>query len=140
MNRLTNSATKEAKSDVTVRQVTDKLAEYEDFEEIFRSKMTDDICNFLRDKEEFGKWLDRNRWTVKKCDEYARAEEQGKLLKLPCTVGDTVYTIYRASPDTHFLYDFKIDALHLALAAICGTFGKTLFLTREEAEASLKEL
>lgn len=55
----------------------DKLAEYEDFEEIFHSKMTDAACDFLKDKEEFTKWLDRNKWIAKKCDEYARAEEQG---------------------------------------------------------------
>lgn len=58
-----------------------KLAKYEDLEEIFRSKMTDAACEFLSDKEEFAKWLDRNKWIAKKCDEYARAEEQGKLLK-----------------------------------------------------------
>lgn len=71
----------------------ERLAEYEDFEEIFRSKMTDDACDFLNDKEEFAKWIDRNKWITKKCDEYARAEEQGKLLKPPCTVGDTVYVV-----------------------------------------------
>lgn len=69
-----------------------RLAEYEDLEEIFRSKMTDSICELLKDKEEFARWLDRKRWISKKCDEYARAEEQGKLLKLPCAVGDVVYT------------------------------------------------
>ena len=30
-----------------------KLGEYEDFEEIFREKMTDTACEFLKDKEEF---------------------------------------------------------------------------------------
>lgn len=53
----------------------DKLAEYEAFEEIFRLKMTDDVCDFLKEKEEFAKWLDRNKWIAKKCDEYARAGE-----------------------------------------------------------------
>ena len=66
----------------------EKLAEYEDFEEIFRLKMTDYICEVLKDKEEFAKWLDRNKKTAKKCDEYVGAEEQGELLKLPCAVGD----------------------------------------------------
>ena len=33
MNRLTNPGTKEAKSNVTIRQALDKLAEYEDLEE-----------------------------------------------------------------------------------------------------------
>ena len=33
MERLTNPGTKEAKSNVTIRQVLDKLAEYENAEE-----------------------------------------------------------------------------------------------------------
>lgn len=67
-------------------------------------------------------------------------QEQGRLLKLPCAVGDTVYTIYSISPDRHFIYDFELDALHLALNAIYGTFGKEVFLTREEAEKALKRM
>ena len=36
MERLTNPGTKEAKSNVTIKRILDKLEEYEDFEEIFR--------------------------------------------------------------------------------------------------------
>lgn len=42
-----------------------KLRDYEDLEEIFRSKMTDAACEVLKDKEEFAKWLDRNKWVAK---------------------------------------------------------------------------
>ena len=63
-------------------QVYFKLKDYEDFEEIFREKMTNAACDFLSDKEEFGKWLDRNKWIAKKCDEWARAEGQGRLARL----------------------------------------------------------
>lgn len=70
---------------------------------------------------------------------YEDLEEQGKLLKLPCAVGDTVYTVYSISEDRKLIYDFKLDALHLALNAIKREFGKTIFLTREEAKAALKE-
>ena len=76
-----------------IRAVLRRLAEYEDFEEIFRGKMTDTACEFLKDIEEFGLWLDRNKWDAKKCDEYARAEEQGLLLRLPCKVGYTIYAL-----------------------------------------------
>ena len=54
---------------------TIKLAEYEDFEEIFREKMTETACEFLSDKEEFRKWLERNQWIAKKCDEINRKLE-----------------------------------------------------------------
>ena len=61
-------------SDYPTRRIIDKLAQYEDLEEIFRDKMTNKVCEFLKDKDEFGKWIDRNKWIAKKCDEYARAE------------------------------------------------------------------
>lgn len=118
----------------------ERLAEYEDFEEIFRSKMTDASCDFLKDKEEFAKWLDRNKWIAKKCDEYARAEEQGKLLKLPCAVGDVVYTLNPLPGGKNIIAETEADAFLCALCIIEGRFGKYVFPTREEAEAALKEL
>lgn len=100
MERLTFSGTKEAKKNVTIRQVTDKLATYEDFEEIFREKMTDAACDLLSDKEEFWKWLDRNKWIAKKCDEWVRAEEQGLLFKIPCHCKDCIYVNYEGCAGT----------------------------------------
>ena len=97
MKRLTrksksiNSYVLKDPSAIGCMNAVDKLGDYEDFEEIFREKMTDTACEFLKDKEEFGKWLDRNKWITKKCDEWVRAEEQGLLLRLPCKIGDTVW-------------------------------------------------
>lgn len=133
-----------------------KLAEYEDFEEIFRSKMTDITCEFLKDKKEFAKWLDRNKWIAKKCDEYARAEEQDKL---PCAVGDTVYTnhsmkgwyfrekgrpyaaevVFIGINSTGGFINVEIGAGHMTQFQI-SDLGKRFFLTRKEAEAALKEM
>ena len=133
-----------------IRAVLRRLAEYEDFEEIFREKMTDSACEFLKDKEEFGLWLDRNKWDAKKCDEWARAEEQGLLLQLPCPIGTTVYnttwwddvtekvdvngeTLYR------ILHKHKVSKSTFSLGDIYD-FGKTVFLTKAEAEQKLKEM
>lgn len=143
-----------------IRKALFKLAEYEDFEEIFRSKMTDSACDFLKDKEEFAKWLDRNKWIAKKCDEYARAEEQGKLLKLPCKPGDKLYWISDQDEDAEFSYepieeieicniDYNGYSLQLWFAdkgekefpvLEVSSIGKELFYTREEAEDALREL
>ena len=129
-----------------------KLGEYEDFEEIFREKMTDTACEFLKDKEEFSKWLDRTEWIVRKCDEYARAEEQGLLLKLPCKVGDILYDIRQ-----NHVKDRRNDIVHelnvegitvelcpwetwMARSVPLEEIGKTVFLTKEEAEKALKEM
>lgn len=42
-------------AETTINTAINKLAEYEDLEEIFRSKMTDSACEILKDKEEFAK-------------------------------------------------------------------------------------
>lgn len=150
----------------------DRLAEYEEYEEIFRLKMTDAACEFLKDKEEFAKWLDRNMWIAKKCDEYARAEEQGRLLKLPCAMGDTVYRICPKCNDSHngsckncawenscsnrgcTVYggwkdgQYPIGECNIVpykvswdyIPNLFENIGKRVFLTREKAEAALKEL
>ena len=84
----------------------------------------------------------------KRLMEYEDAEEQGLLIRLPCKVCDTVYVISGKS-----VYRATVDALHveennrLAIEVhynnfgLCslyaGRFGKTVFLTREEAEAAL---
>ena len=116
-------------------RMADKLEEYEEFEKIFRSKMTDAVCDFLKDKEEFAKWLDRNRWITKKCDGYARAEDQGELLKLPAPVGSLVYEPYQFGGEGAW----EIDVHRISLEDL-DKIGKTVFLTREEAEAALKGL
>lgn len=67
------------------------------------------------------------------------AEEKGLLLKLPCKVGDTVYGI-------QIDYNIKIDKLEYSIEEEkfeiekCRYFGEYVFLTKEEAEAKLKEL
>ena len=57
---------------------------------------------------------------------YEDAEEQGRLVVLPCKVGDTVYIPY--VEERGFSIRDYLD------------IGKTVFLTREEAEAKWKEV
>lgn len=125
-----------------------KLAEYEDLEEIFRDKMSDIDCELLKDREEFNKWIDRNKWIAKKCDEYARAEEQGLLLRLPCKVGTKVYAINRiidygeVGDESIYCYSIIEREFQIYMMMDYGklVFGKNVFLTQAEAEAKLKEL
>ncbi len=77
----------------------------------------------------------------RKLAEYETLEEQGKLLKLPCAVGDTVYvlrldnTAYIMNNEKVWeIVEDKFEIFHF------DSIGKTVFLTREEAEAALKEL
>lgn len=72
---------------------------------------------------------------LRKLKDYEDLEEQGRLLKLPCKIGDDVYYILGIPNET----PCAIDKCTFELSDI-NEIGKTLFLTREEAEAKLKEL
>lgn len=77
---------------------------------------------------------------VRRLGEYEDLEEQGKLLKLPCAMGDTVYAIEVDEENfTHFYCPRKISEykFNLQMMDLLGMFGKCIFLTREEAEAAL---
>ena len=78
--------------------------------------------------------------------EYEDAEEQGLLVRLPCKVGDT---IYRCGDPIKKIYEWQIayvevyDDETVFVDDSDNTFveadiGKTVFLTREEAEKALE--
>ena len=72
---------------------------------------------------------------LKKLKEYEDADEQGLLLRLPCKVGTDVYYILGIPNETPCTIDscvFELSDIH--------KIGKSLFLTREEAEAKLKTM
>ena len=154
-------------SDINFERLLDKLGQYEDFEEIFREKMTDIACEFLSDKEEFKKWLDRNKWIAKKCDEYARAEEQGLLLRLPCGIGADIYfipsktnyklNILQGYTESNRVYHQNVEKISFTQYGwylecdkdieyatgqifIDKLYKETWFLTQAEAEQKLNEM
>ena len=76
---------------------------------------------------------------INKLAEYEDAEEQGLLLRLPCKVGDTVYDIayegdYEGGEESANVYPIKFSTREF------DDIGKTVFLTREEAEAALERM
>jgi hypothetical protein len=88
-----------------------------------------------------------------KLKEYEDLEEQGRLLKLPCRVGDTVYGISMGKIITLIVNEISIFYMkgEKIINVKCQNddmfrnyieteFGKTVFLTKSEAEAKLKEL
>lgn len=70
--------------------------------------------------------------------ELAEADKAGRLVVLPCKVADTVYRLQyvEESPGR-----FIVDAMPIKFALIwLNEFGKTVFLTREEAENALEAM
>lgn len=100
---------------------------------------------------------------AEKWNEYLELEEQGRLLKLPCKVGDTVYCIFsrytKCTPNNEEFDEYNCQGCEYDcdskkenyvqdmraysfdwIATNLKNFGKTVFLTKSEAEAKLKEL
>ena len=72
---------------------------------------------------------------ITKLAEYEDTEEQGLLIRLPCKVGDDVWTIMCGMTGKHpalFRQEFTLSMF--------SHFGTAVFLTKEEAEAALAEM
>ena len=97
----------------------------------------------------------RNLWAMadlrERLKEYEDLEEQGRLVKLPCKVGDTVYSIANDGKIYPVKATREVRIVNGVLHIICEScrysdlvsyddIGKTIFLTKSEAEAKLKEL
>lgn len=92
---------------------------------------------------------------IERLGKYEDLEEHGRLVKLPCKVGDMVYGI---NTDRNIVSALKIISVKIYSYAIYFDYqlidgiyknivsfadadiGKTVFLTKSEAEAKLKEL
>jgi hypothetical protein len=101
--------------------------------------------------EQLAQWLEELK-------EYEELEEQGLLLKLPCKVGDTVWEVQKIRERIqqyeiisvnqgrmgylYFNWELKDGYGYYGNLKGFGTsdIGKTVFLTKEEAEQELKRL
>lgn len=77
----------------------------------------------------------------KVADPLLRAQADGRLVVMPCKVGDTVYRLFAGNPDNPVIATLKINTVAEAVKLI-GKMGMHkyigTFLTREEAEKALK--
>lgn len=70
-----------------------------------------------------------------KLAEYEDLKEQGKLLKMPCEIGHRVHMIYQFCGEGAW----EIEEHKIRLEDL-ENIGKTVFLTRQEAEDKLAEM
>lgn len=85
--------------------------------------------------------------TLNKLAYYEDLAEQGRLVELPCAKGDTVYFIHRGEIKKDIIGYISLDiygnVLEIWLGAndnVLFRLNQAVFLTREEAEAKLKEM
>ena len=94
----------------------------------------------------------RKETAYKKLAEYEDLEEQGLLLRLPCKVGDTVWRIIISDNYImpcnveEFVYSNSLyiivreELFNTRRGLNINEIGKTVFLTKAEAEQKLKEM
>lgn len=101
----------------------------------------DDFGVFRRTAEGFGQEAD---W-LEELKRYRDLEEQGRLLVLPCRVGDTVYEILEETVPNHYFYisEHKVQDVSVKAVKYADEWEpydyENLYFTREEAEAALKK-
>lgn len=105
---------------------------------------------------------DKTRMILEKLAEYEDLEEQGRLIKLPCKAGDTVWDNDCGRPCAYTITAFSFGECEEYICepvtikevvfyytnssgSITGSFaeseiGKSVFLSKSEAEEKLKEL
>ena len=107
-------------------------------------------------------WENNRHNVLQKLADYEDLEEQGRLIKLPCKVGDTVWDNDFGRPCAYTITAFSFGECEEYICepvttkevvfyyanssgSITGSFaeseiGKSVFLNKSEAEAKLKEL
>ena len=126
-------------SDELLYEIANRLAEYEDTglepEKIVFLKNI--VADAFSDKPEFTEHI----------RELLRAEKDGRLVILPCKVGDT---IYRCGDPIKKIYEWQIAYVEVYEdetvfvddsdnTFVEADIGKTVFLTHEEAERALED-
>ena len=80
--------------------------------------------------------------------ELAEADKDGRLVVLPCKVGDKIYRVFAGEIFEHRVGSMKYFAIQgqwdIETYPFCpcveSSIGKTIFLTREEAKAALEAM
>ena len=123
--------------------VCERLAAYEDIgltpEEIKAPFTEDAVINLAA--QALGAEADRLR-------ELAEADKDGRVVVLPCKVGDKLYRVFAGEIFEHRVGSMKYFAIQgrwdIETYPFCpcleSSIGKTVFLTREEAARALQEM
>lgn len=122
------------------RKVWERLKEYED------AGLSPQACVEAREIEA---GLSAEDYSIHRMVELMRADKDGRLVVLPhCKLGDTVYwlhdkkitecRVYRIQENTKGVQIAIKSTVSHGVFSVDDYFGKTIFLTREEAEKALE--
>ena len=123
----------------TQRQVWERLKAYED------AGLSPQACAEAREIEETLSGCD---YSISRMVELMKADKDGRVIVLPAKKGDTLYAVTRFGIEKRvvkeiaapFFYNSYESSDRAALPTAIRNFGKTVFLSREEAEKALQEM
>ena len=113
-------------------EIIDRLAAYED-----TGLTPEEIIGRLAKQKVEDIFTAETKTALDKLMEYKTAEKEGRLLVLPCKVGDKVYQTDGIKVYESTVRQLIFDTENIAFD-VCA-IGKSVFRTREEAETKLKE-
>lgn len=127
----------------TQKQVWERLEAYED------TGLTPERCAEFARADAEGRYIvmrDAKQEGVARLRELAEADRDGRLVVLPCKVGDTLFRVYAGEILEHKVGNMRYLAIQgrwdIDTTPFCSyvesSIGKTIFLTREEAEKALE--
>lgn len=101
---------------------------------ILPKQSAEEVVERMRDeKERYDEWF-----------AWKQAESDGRLVVLPCKVGDVVYqrdsygNLYEATVQSIVIDNRRMIFITSGIGFDCDAIGKSVFLTREEAEKALE--
>ena len=107
----------------------ERLAAYED-----TGLMPEDCAEYKKFEDE----IIASGKTFGRLIELLNADKDGRLVVLPCKVGDTVYRVFDPPGREPVISAHTLMSVDYIVRWL-DKFGKTVFLTREEAERALQE-
>lgn len=125
-----------------------RLAAYED------TGLTPDEIKSMKDEHFSGLEMAKLYSALTKLEKYQEADKERRVVVLPCKVGDTVWAILDGAKyareckvdfvnigsfGTTIVFVVK-DGLREQYGVTAAAFGKTVFLTRKEAEKALEAM
>lgn len=127
----------------TQKQVWERLKAYED------TGLTPERCAEFARADVEGRYIvmrDAEQEGVARLRELAEADKDGRLVVLPCKVGDTLFRVFAGEILEHKVGNMRYIAIQgrwdIDTTPFCSyvesSIGKTIFLTREEAEKALE--
>lgn len=120
-------------------EICERLADYEDTE------LTPEEIDMDHEAAEQLRHLCRN-FDLDRLEKLAEADRDGRLVVLPCKVGDTLFRVFAGEILEHKVSNMRYLAIQgrwdIDTTPFCSyvesSIGKTIFLTHEQAERALE--